>query len=134
MQLPLHLYGAQLFALFGPAVHGVCRWVLVRLARPHLGPSGELIEAGADLSDNYISEYDVYTTQTASHFPYIMLSYTRVWNTQHLDSVYCRICSLLVCRYVIDFVILTAFLQGLSFLSNVVWLLWLVVSSLSSSQ
>ena len=57
MQLPVHLYGAQFFALFGPAVHGLCRWVLVRLARPHLGPSGELLEAGADLSDNYISEY-----------------------------------------------------------------------------
>ncbi|CAI7993551.1 Transmembrane protein 208 [Geodia barretti] len=79
---------AQFFALFGPAVHGLCRWVLVQLARPHLGPSGELLEAGADLSDNYISEY------------------------------------------VIDFVILTAFLQGLSFLSNLVWLLWLLVPGL----
>ena len=39
-----------------------------------------------------------------------------------------------VFRYVIDFVILTAFLQGLSFLSNLVWLLWLLVSSQCSSK
>lgn len=47
----------QVFLVFGLCVHAVCNWVLVRLAQPYLGPSGELLEAGADLSDNYIAEY-----------------------------------------------------------------------------
>ena len=47
----------QVFMVFGLSVHVVCRWILTRLAQPDLGPNGELIDAGADLSDNYISEY-----------------------------------------------------------------------------
>ena len=47
---------AQLFLVFGVCVQLVCQWVLRRLAAPHLGPQGELLDAGADLSDNYIAE------------------------------------------------------------------------------
>lgn len=82
--------------------------MLVRLSQPHLGPGGELLEAGADLTDNYISEYD--TTVNSLSIGTLSLS-------------------LFSSRYVIDFVILTAFLQGLSFLTNLVWLFWLVVST-----
>lgn len=53
----VHSVHLQVFLVFGPCVHAVCNWMLVRLAQPYLGSSGELLEAGADLSDNYIAEY-----------------------------------------------------------------------------
>lgn len=52
----LPLPPTQFFLVFGLGVHALCHWVLRRLATPHLGPQGELLDAGADLADNYISE------------------------------------------------------------------------------
>ena len=46
----------QFFVVFGVLVHVVAYKVLEYIAKPYLGPSGELLEAGADLNDSYFSE------------------------------------------------------------------------------
>lgn len=46
----------QIFFAFAMLVHLGCYTVLQKLAAPELGPSGELLEAGMDLSETYFSE------------------------------------------------------------------------------
>ena len=46
----------QFFVVFGVVVHAAAYKMLEYMARPYLGPGGELLEAGTDLSDSYFSE------------------------------------------------------------------------------
>ena len=46
----------QLFLAFAHLVHEASIKTLHYLSKPLLGPSGELLEAGADLSQSYFSE------------------------------------------------------------------------------
>ncbi len=46
----------QVFLLFSLAVHGAAYKGLEKLAQPFLGPNGELLECGTDLSKSYFSE------------------------------------------------------------------------------
>ena len=46
----------QFFVVFGVVVHVAAYKMLEYMARPYLGPGGELLEAGTDLSDSYFSE------------------------------------------------------------------------------
>ncbi|XP_064393141.1 transmembrane protein 208-like [Halichondria panicea] len=47
------------FLLFSLAVHGAAYKGLEKLAQPFLGPNGELLECGTDLSKSYFSEYAI---------------------------------------------------------------------------
>lgn len=46
----------QFFLLLGGGVQLGCYHGLRKMATPYLGPSGELIEAGMDLSEAYFAE------------------------------------------------------------------------------
>ena len=46
----------QFFVLFALGVHLASYKALEYLARPYLGPNGELLEAGTDLAESYFSE------------------------------------------------------------------------------
>jgi len=46
----------QVWLVFAIAVHAVSYKGMESMARPLLGPKGELIDAGSDLEKNYFSE------------------------------------------------------------------------------
>ena len=48
---------SKVFLIFAVAAHVASHYLMRYMARPLIGPSGELLEAGADLTDSYITEY-----------------------------------------------------------------------------
>ena len=49
--------GLQVALVLALVIQGACYYSLYKMAAPELGPGGELVEAGMDLSDTYFSEY-----------------------------------------------------------------------------